>query len=116
MESILTEDDIRKVWDDIIVLNLDNVIDFIAKGGSKPVAMSNGYVASLSLDILSEDKSIYHLSVSNPNGIVKIDTAQRMAHDILGEGYTPLTIGPLSGCHQFIKEKDNKRKNEKKRK
>ncbi len=115
MKSILTEDDIRKVWDDIIVLNLENVIDFIAKGGSKPVAMSNGYVASLSLDILSEDKSIYHLSVSNPKGIVKIDTAQRMAHDILGEGYTPLTIGPLSGCHQFIKEKDNKR-NEKKRK
>lgn len=106
MKRILADEDIKKVWENIIIITLDNVEDFITGGGVKPVIMSNGYNASMSIDILSEHKSIYHLSINNPKGKTGIVTAQKMAYEIFGEiGYTQLDIENISGCIQFIKVK-----------
>lgn len=105
MKRILTDEDIKKVWDNIRIITLDNVADFIAGGGIKPVIMSNGYMASMTIDILSERISIYHLSVNNPKGKTAIVTAQKMAYEIFGEGYTKLDMKTISGCIQFVKEK-----------
>lgn len=106
MKRILTDEDIKKVWENIIIITMDNVADFIAGGGVKPVVMSNGYNAAMTIDILSERISIYHLSINNPKGKTGIVTAQKMAYEIFGEvGYTQLDIENISGCIQFIKEK-----------
>lgn len=107
--KILTEDEIKKVWDSITTISVDNVFDMIESGGVKPVAMSNGYVAALTMDIISEHV-IYHLSISNPNGKTDLCMVNSMAQDILGDEYELLTIGQLSGCIQFIKmEKKDKK-------
>ena len=105
MKRELNDDDIKRVWENLIVVSIDNVADFIAGGGVKPVVMSNGYIAGLSIDILNERISMYHLSINNPNGKTGIVTAQKMAYEIFGEGYVQLDRQSISGCIQFIKEK-----------
>jgi hypothetical protein len=105
MKRILTDEDIKRVWENMIIVTLDNVADFIAGGGVKPVIMSNGYIASMTIDILSENISMYHLSINNPKGKTGIVTAQKMAYEIFGEGYTQLDMKTISGCVQFIKER-----------
>lgn len=105
MKRILTDEDIKKVWDNIKIITLDNVEDFIKSGGVKPVIMGNGYMTSMTIDILSENLSMYHLSINNPKGKTGIVTAQKMAYEIFGEGYVQLDMKNISGCIQFIKEK-----------
>mgnify|MGYP003395091234 CR=1 FL=1 len=105
MKRILTDEDIKKVWEKMIIVTLDNVTDLIAGGGVKPVIMSNGYMASMSIDVLSENISMYHLSINNPKGKTGIVTAQKMAYEIFGEGYIQLDMKTISGCIQFMKEK-----------
>lgn len=104
-KKILTDDDVKKVWDNIVIISIDNVSDMLAGGGIKALSLSNGYSASLSLDILSERISMYHLSVNSPNGKPDSNISNRIAQQILGNGYKMLTVGKLSGCIQFIKEK-----------
>lgn len=108
MKRILTNEDIKKIWEKMIIVTLDNVTDLIAGGGVKPVIMSNGYMASMSIDVLSENISMYHLSINNPKGKTGIVTAQKMAYEIFGEGYVQLNMKTISGCVQFIKEKVDK--------
>ena len=103
MKRELNDDDIKRVWEGLMVVTLDNVTDF--SGGIKPVIMSNGYIAGLSIDILSERISMYHLSINNPKGKTGVVKAQKMAHEIFGEGYVQLDRQSISGCIQFIKEK-----------
>lgn len=105
MKKELNDDDIKRVWENLVVITLDNIAGFLEGGGVKPVYMSNGYVASLSIDVLSERISMYHLSVNNPKGETGIVKAQKMAHEIFGEGYVQLDRRSISGCIQFIKEK-----------
>ena len=105
MKRVLTDEDIKKVWENIKIITLDNVADFIAGGGVKPVVMSNGYNASMTIDVLSENISMYHLSINNPKGKTSDVKAQKMAYEIFGEGYTQLDMKTISGCIQFIKEK-----------
>lgn len=105
MKRILTDEDIKKVWENIKIITLDNVADFIAGGGIKPIIMINGYNTSMTIDVLSENISMYHLSINNPKGKTGIVTAQKMAYEIFGEGYTQLDMKTVSGCIQFIKEK-----------
>lgn len=107
MKRILTDEDIKKVWEDMKIITLDNVGYFIKGGGVKPVIMSNGYMASMTIDVLSENISMYHLSINNPKGKTGIVTAQKMAYEIFGEGYVQLDMESVSGCVQFIKENKN---------
>lgn len=108
MKRILTDEDIKKVWENVMIVTLDNVTDFIAGGGIKPVIMSNGYMASMTIDVLSENISMYHLSINNPKGKTGIVTAQKMVYEIFGGGYVQLNMKTISGCIQFIKEKVDK--------
>lgn len=105
MKRILTDEDIKKVWENMIIVTLGNVADFIAGGGVKPIIMSNGYMASMTIDVLSENISMYHLSINNPKGKTGLVTAQKMAYEIFGEGYVQLDVKTISGCIQFIKKK-----------
>ena len=105
MKRELNDDDIKRVWENIIIITLDNVADFIRGGGIKPITMSNDYQTGLSIDILNENISMYHLSIKNPKGNTGIVKAQKMAHEILGEGYIRLDRQSISGTIQFIKEK-----------
>ena len=105
MKRELDDDDIKRVWENLIIVSLDNVADFIKSGGVKSVNMSNGYLAGLSIDVLSENISMYHLSIKNPKGKTGIVKAQKMAYEIFGEGYVKLDRQSISGCIQFIKEK-----------
>lgn len=89
----------------MIIVTLGNVADFIAGGGVKPIIMSNGYMASMTIDVLSENISMYHLSINNPKGKTGLVTAQKMAYEIFGEGYVQLDVKTISGCIQFIKKK-----------
>ena len=105
MKRELNDDDIKRVWENLMIVTLDSVADFIAGGGIKSIAMSNGYLAGLSIDILSDNISMYHLSIKNPKGKTGIVKAQKMVHEIFGEGYIKLDRQSISGCIQFIKEK-----------
>lgn len=104
-KKILTKEDIKRVWDNIVVISWNNVTEIIAGGGIRSIIVSNGYSVSLSLDVLSERISMYHLSVNNSDGNPDSVVAENMAREIIGEGYFPLTVGKISGCIQFIKEK-----------
>jgi hypothetical protein len=104
MKRILTDDDIKKVWENLMVVSLDTVTDFIKGGGVKPITMSNGYNAAITIDVLSEHISMYHLSIHNPKGKTGTVKAQQMAYEILGEGYVQLSTS-ISGNIQFIKIK-----------
>lgn len=104
-KNILTKEDIKRIWDNLIVISWDNATEIIAGGGIRPIIMSNGYSASLSLDILSERVSMYHLSVNSADGNPDPIVAENMAREIIGEGYFPLTVGKISGCIQFMNEK-----------
>lgn len=106
MKMILTNDDVTKIWSNLKIISLYNVKDFIKDGGVEPMTMSNGYTAAMTIDILSEYISIYHLSINNPKGKTSDVTAQRMAYEILGDGYTQLDRKNISGCVQFIKKKE----------
>lgn len=105
MKRILTDEDIKKVWENMKIITFDNVADFIADCRVKPVIMSNGYTASMTIDVLSENISMYHLSINNPKGKTGIVKAQKMAYEIFGDGYVQLDMETISGCVQFIKEK-----------
>ena len=105
MKKELNDDDIKRVWENLIIVTSDSVADFIKSGGIKPVTMSNGYLAGLSIDVLSENISMYHLSIKNPKGKTGIVTAQKMAYEIFGEGYIKLDRQSISGTIQFIKKK-----------
>ncbi len=103
---MLTEDDIKKVRKSMKVISMDNVMEIIKSGGAKPVMLSNGYLASLSLDVINEKTRLLHLSVSNSRGDTDIDTTQKIADDIIGVGNT--MIGPmnLKNVIHFMKEED----------
>ena len=109
MKKELNEDDIKRVWESLMVVSLENIKGFIESGGIKPVVMSNGYMVGLSIDIFSENVSMYHLSINNLKGQTGIVKAQKMAHEIFGEGYTQLNMKSISGAIQFIKIRDNKK-------
>jgi hypothetical protein len=51
MKRVLTDEDIKKVWENIITVTLNNVTDFIHGGGVKPIMMSNGYNAAMTIDV-----------------------------------------------------------------
>ncbi len=106
MPKILTEKDIKNVIRSIETLTESNVMEKIKCGGLKPVHLSNGYRATLTMDILEENKRLLHLSVSKSRGTTDIDTAQKIADDIIGEGNA--MIGPmhLKNVLHFMKIED----------
>ncbi len=91
---MLTDEEVRKVLRSIVTISLDNANKIIGSGGIKPIRLDNGYMISLSLDVMRENLRIIHLSVSNGKGKTDVEVAKFMANDILGEGYQ--MIGPMN--------------------
>jgi hypothetical protein len=88
------------------VISENNISMIIAYGGLKPVILSNGYAASLSIDVIREDVKMLHLSVSNAKEEnTDIDIAKSIAHDIFGgdEFYTLGVIYVRNVIH-FVKK------------
>ena len=104
---MLKEEDIKKVWNNVVIISIENVIGLIKKGGAKPVLLSNGYTASLSVDIINKEIRPLHLSISNPSRSTDAAESDIIANDILGEGCKYMGIVYNSKCVHFMKiEKD----------
>ena len=89
-------------------LSIGNVQNMIKKGGIAPVELSNGYLASLSLDVIRENLRMIHLSVSNKNGKTNVIIAKRIADDIIGEDSEMIGAMHLKNVLHFMKvEKEN---------
>lgn len=94
MPKILTDEEIKKVRKSIVTISIGNVHEMIKDGGIKPIHLSNGYVTSLSLDVVRENLRYFHLSVSNKRGDTDTEIAKSIASDIIGKGYQ--TMGPMN--------------------
>lgn len=106
MPKILTEKDIKNVLHSIEVVNETNVTGEIEGGCLNSTNLSNGYRVVLTIDVLSENKKLLHISVSKPDGYTDKDIAQQIADDIIGEGST--MIGPryVNNVIHFLKLED----------
>ncbi len=105
---MLEEEDIKKVWNNVVIVSIENVMGLINKGGVKPVLLSNGYMASLSIDIINNEIRPLHLSISNPSGLTDAAEGDIIANDILGEGCKYMGIMYNTNCVHFMKiEKDD---------
>lgn len=78
----------------MVTISVCNVHEMIKNGGIMPTMLSNGYMTSLSLDVMNEKVRLLHLSVSKDRGDTDIGIAQKIARDIIGEGYR--MIGPMN--------------------
>jgi len=108
MARILNEDEIKKVRKSMITISIGNVGEMIKKGGIVPTDLSNGYSASLSLDVIRENLRMIHLSVSNKNGKTNVKIAKHIADDIIGEGSEMIGAMNLKNVLHFMKiEKEN---------
>ena len=103
MPKILTEEEIKKVRKSMEVLSIGNVKKMIKKGGIVPIDISNGYMVSLSLDVIRENFRMIHLSVSNKNGKTNVKVAKLMADDIIGEGSEMIGAMNLKNVLHFMK-------------
>lgn len=108
MPKILTEEEVNKVRKSIVTISLSNVHKMIESGCIKPTFLSNGYTTSLSLDVMTENLRILHLSVSNTKGNTDIETAKSITNDIIGEGYQIIgTMNRRNVIHFMKVEKEN---------
>ncbi len=105
---MLTKEEIKKVRMGIVTVSMSNVLELIKSGGAKPTILSNGYIASLSLDVMNERLRILHISVSNTKGNTDIEIAQKIADDIIGKGNKMMGPMNLKNVIHFMKiEQEN---------
>lgn len=105
---MLTDEEITKVRRGLVVVSLSNVNEMIKSGGIKPTFLSNGYMVSLSLDVVRENLRMLHLSTSNMKGSTDINIAQSIAKDVIGEDVQTIGSMNLKNVIHFMKvEKEN---------
>ncbi len=91
---MLTEDEIKKIKGNAVTIIMNDVLKDKAK--SVPyTTISNGYMVSMSIDVLRTYLEIHHVSVMNPKGATDPAEAEHIAKDILGEGYQFVMHGEL---------------------
>lgn len=100
---MLDKEEITKVWESVVPLSVDNVIDMINRGGFKPTKLKSGYLVTFSMDILSNNVTLYHFGILGPKGADPA-VCDDIARDILGEEYLFICVSPLSGAMQYIKK------------
>ena len=91
---VLTEDEIKKIKDRKIIITLKDALRMKVKP-TKPTVVSNGYKVSMSIDVMSDDLEVHHVSIYNPKGRTDPAEAEHIARDILGEGYRYIGGGEL---------------------
>jgi hypothetical protein len=105
---MLTDEEIKKVRRGLVVVSLSNVNEMIKSGGIKPTFLSNGYMVSLSLDVVRENLRMLHLSTSNMKGSTDINVAQSIAKDVIGEDVQMIGSMNVKNVIHFMKvEKEN---------
>lgn len=93
MSNVLKDNDIKNVLKSIQVASEKNFVDVLKSGGFRPVQLSNGYKATLTMDVMSENKRLLHLSVYKNRGDTDTVIAQKIADEIIGDGN--IMIGPM---------------------
>lgn len=94
---MLSEDEIKKVKDGIVILTIEEILQTLATGKIKiinPTMLNNGYVVGYSIEHIRPDLIIHHISVSNTKGLADPADAEHIARDILGKEYK--SIGPMN--------------------
>jgi len=105
---MLTDEEIKKVRRSLVTVSIGNVQEMIKSGGIKPILLDNGYMVSLSLDVVRENLRLLHMSTSNTRGVTDINVAQSIAKDVIGKDVQ--TIGAMNAKNviHFMKvEKEN---------
>jgi hypothetical protein len=106
-DKMLSDKDIDNIWKSVKPVSSEDAIRMIKnrdRGIVKPMIMSNGYLALLSLDIHKDGRKWYHISISNSLGIAKFEIASAMAREILGD-CDHLDVG-FRGVYHFVKSAD----------
>lgn len=104
-DKVLSDKDIDNIWKSVKSVSSDDAMRMIKNHGViKPMTMSNGYFALLSLDPHNGERKEYHLSISNPFGIANFEIASAMARDILGD-CDQLYVG-FRDIYHFVKNAD----------
>lgn len=108
---MLDEEEIRELWKSVEHVTSDDAKRMMKKQlpRIRPIPMSNGYLALLSLDVHEDGHKEYHLSISNPFGVPSFETAAAMAREILGE-CDQLDVG-FRGIYHFVKDANTDNKN-----
>lgn len=106
-DKTLSDEDIDNLWKNIKPVSSDDAERMIKNkniGIVRPIIVSNGYLALLSLDIHRNGGKWYHLSISNAVGIAKFEIAAAMAREVLGD-CDQLYVG-FRGVYHFVKSAD----------
>jgi len=106
-DKTLSDEDIDNLWKSVKPVSSDDAERMVRNkdtGIVRPIIVSNGYLALLSLDIHRNGGRWYHLSISNPLGIAKFDIVAAMAREVLGD-CDQLHVG-FRGVYHFVKSAD----------
>lgn len=103
---MLTEAEIKKIKEGVVIITLEDVLRTVASGRIKvikPTLLDNGYKVSYSIDKPREILDVHHISVSNSKGITDPAEAECIARDILDEGYKAVGSMNLKNVLHFMK-------------
>ena len=108
MNEEITEEEIKKVYRNSILLSIDKIMNDLKIGklpNAEPTILDNGYGVGMSLDYFNDKrKNIRHIYITNPNGKIDPAIADTLALRILGEGYVFIDLMSLKGIIHYMKE------------
>lgn len=91
---MLTENEIKVIKENALVLTVKDTLEMKVKP-VKPTVVSNGYVVSMSVEVLRPYLQVHHVSVMNPKGRTDPAEAEHIARDVLGDECRFITHGEL---------------------
>ena len=97
IKKMLTEEEIKKIKDGVVIITVDDAIKIMTTGKIKvikPALLNNGYMVGYSIEKLRSSLHIHHISVSNSKGKTDPADAEYIARDILGKEYQ--SMGPMN--------------------
>ena len=103
---LLTEDEIKKIKEGVVIITLQDVLTTLSAGRIKiikPTLLSCGYRVGYSIERIGPDLDVHHISVSNSKGITDPAEAECIANDFLGDGYRSIGSMNLKNVLHFIK-------------
>ena len=103
---LLTEDEIKKIKEGVVIITLQDVLTTLSAGRIKiikPTLLSCGYRVGYSIERIGPDLDVHHISVSNSKGITDPAEAECIANDFLGDGYKSIGSMNLKNVLHFMK-------------
>ena len=109
MKEDITEEEIKRLYDNAVELPFDKIFADLKKGklpNIEPMILNNGYGVGMSLDYDEKNnRKIKHIYISNPNGKIDPAIADTLATRILGKDC--IFIDPMSKNNLFHYMKDH---------